>query len=77
MKYAIPVNTARLFLNVVEDQLNIQRDVIADNLVPIEAGDTSNESLTATAIITLVLSGIAVLTKGLEFAKQLLEAFGK
>ena len=77
MKYAIPVNTARLFLNVIEDQLEIQRDVIADNLVPMEESETSNESLSATAIITLVLSGIAVLTKGLDFAKQLLEAFGK
>ena len=77
MKYAIPVNTARLFLNMVEDQLEVGRDVIADNLVPIGNGDTSNESLSATAIITLVLSGIAVITKGLEFAKQILEAINK
>lgn len=74
MKYAIPVNTARLFLNTVEDQLEVSRNVIADNLTPVENGETSNESLSAAAILTLVLSGITVLVKGIEFAKEILEA---
>ena len=71
MKYAIPVNTARIFLNTVEDQLEIPRNSIADNLTAIS--ETSNESLTVGAILTLVLSGIAVLVKGLEFAKEVAE----
>ena len=69
MKYAIPVNTARAFLNTIEDKLEIPRDTIADNLVTIP--ETTNESLTVGAILTLVLSGIAVLVKGLEFAKEI------
>ncbi len=69
MKYAIPVNTARVFLNTVEDRLEIPRNTIADDLISIP--ETSNESLTVGAIITLVLSGIAVLVKGLEFAKEI------
>ena len=69
MKYAIPVNTARAFLNTIEDRLEIPRDTIADNLVDIP--ETSNESMTVGAILALVLSGIAVLVKGLEFAKEI------
>lgn len=69
MKYAIPVNTARAFLNTIEDKLEIPHDTIADNLVTIP--ETTNESLTVGAILTLVLSGIAVLVKGLEFAKEI------
>ena len=69
MKYAIPVNTARVFLNTVEDRLNVPRNSIADNIISIP--ETSNESLTVGAILTLVLSGIAVLVKGLEFAKEI------
>ena len=69
MKYAIPVNTARAFLNTVEDRLEVPRNSIADDAVSIP--ETSNESLTVGAILTLVLSGIAVLVKGLEFAKDI------
>ena len=69
MKYAIPVNTARAFLNTIEDRLEIPRDTIADNLVDIP--ETSNESMTVGAVLALVLSGIAVLVKGLEFAKEI------
>ena len=69
MKYAIPVNTAKVFLNTVEDRLNVPRNSIADNIIRIP--ETSNESLTVGAILTLVLSGIAVLVKGLEFAKEI------
>ena len=69
MKYAIPVNTARVFLNTVEDRLNIPRNTISDDLVNIP--ETSNESMTVGAVIALVLSGIAVLVKGLEFAKEI------
>lgn len=69
MKYAIPADTARVFLNTIEDKLGIARDTIADNLATI--CKTSNESLTVGAVIALVLSGITVLVKGLEFAKEI------
>lgn len=69
MKYAIPINTARLFLNTIEERLGIPLDTIADDLVSVP--EMSNESLTVGAVIALVLSGIAVLVKGLEFAKEI------
>lgn len=71
MKYAIPVNTARLFLNTIEDQLGIPHDTIADNCVA--ADDVSTESVSAGVILTLVLSGITLLVKNIEFIKEIVD----
>ncbi len=71
MKYAIPVDTARLFLNAIEDQLGISHDTIADNTVP--APETSNESISAGVILTLVLSGVTLLVKNIEFIKEIVD----
>lgn len=71
MKYAIPADTARIFLNTIEDKLGIKRDSIADNLVSGEA--VSNESISAGVILTLVLSGITLLVKNIEFIKEIVD----
>ena len=70
MKYAIPIDTARLFLNTVEDQLKIPHDSLADNLI---ANETSTESVSAGVILTLVLSGITLLVKNIEFIKDIVD----
>jgi S1-C subfamily serine protease len=70
MKYAIPMDTARLFLNTVEDQLKIPHDTLADHLVVDQA---STESVSAGVILTLVLSGISLIVKNIEFIQDIVE----
>lgn len=70
MKYAIPMDTARLFLNTVEDQLKIPHNTLADNLV---FDQTSTESVSAGVILTLVLSGISLIVKNIEFIQDIVE----
>lgn len=72
MKYAIPMDTVRLFLNTVEGQLGLAKDSIADNVTP--ASQSMNESVSAGVIITLVLSGITLLVKNAEFIKEIVDA---
>lgn len=71
MKYSIPIDTARIFLNVVEDKLQIPHDTLADKI----ACDcrVSTESLTAGVALTLVLSGISLLVKNIEFIKEIID----
>lgn len=71
MKYAIPIDTARLFLNTIEDKLEIPHDTLADNVVP--ASKVSAESLSGGVILTLVLSGISLLVKNIEFIKEIID----
>lgn len=71
MKYAIPVDSARMFLNVVEDMAGIQRNTIADNLEP--APTMGTESLSAGVVLTLVLSGVTLLVKNIEFIKEIVD----
>lgn len=71
MKYSIPIDTARVFLNVVEDKLQIPHDTLADKI----ACDcrVSTESLSAGVALTLVLSGISLLVKNIEFIKEIID----
>lgn len=70
MKYAIPVDSARAFLNFVEDQLKVPHDSLAeDALRPL----TSTEAATG-VIVTLVLTGITVLISNIEFIRDIIEA---
>lgn len=71
MKYAIPVDSARAFLNAVEDMVGVRRDSIADNLEP--APITGNESVSAGVVLTLVLSGVTLLVKNIEFIKEIID----
>ena len=71
MKYAIPVDTARAFLNVVEDKLGVAHNTLAqDSLVPL-----TNTEISTGAIVTLVLTGVTVLAANIGFIKDLIEAF--
>ena len=72
MKYAIPIDTARLFLNTVEDQLQFPRNTLADNLP--KNTEASVESVSAGVILTLVLSGISLLVKNIEFIKEIFDS---
>jgi len=71
MKYAIPVDAARVFLNTVEDRLELPHDTLADNLIP--RSEASTESLGAGVVLTLVLSGISLLVKNIEFIKEIID----
>ena len=71
MKYAIPVDTARMFLNTVEDQLGMAHDTLAEDLIPHRKDST--ESVSAGVILTLVLSGISLLVKNIEFVKEIFD----
>ena len=71
MKYAIPVDSARAFLNAVEDMAGIQRNSIADNLEP--APTMGTESVSAGVVLTLVLSGVTLLVKNIEFIKEIFD----
>lgn len=70
MKYAIPADTARLFLNTVEDQLKLPHDTLADNL---EKESAAVESVSAGVILTLVLSGISLIVKNIEYIKEIFD----
>lgn len=71
MKYAIPADTVRTFLNTVEDMAGVPHDTIADNLEPIPP--VSSESVSAGVVLTLVLSGITLLVKNVEFIKEIFD----
>ena len=73
MKYAIPVDTARLFLHTVEDQLGMPHDTLADHTVATQA---ALESVSAGVILTLVLSGISLIVKNIEFIKEIFDTVG-
>ncbi len=72
MKYAIPIDTARSFLNAIEDQLEIPHDTLAENLIPIS--EEAMKALTGGVILTLVLTGISVLASNIGFIKDIIEA---
>jgi S1-C subfamily serine protease len=72
MKYAIPVDTARVFLNTVEDQLDLPHDSLADCAVPSQK--ESMESLGIGVILTLALSGISLLIENIDFVKEIFDA---
>ena len=72
MKYAIPVDTARVFLNTVEDQLGLSHDSLADHTVTTQK--ESVESLGIGVILTLALSGISLLIENIDFIKEIFDA---
>ena len=69
MKYSIPIDTARAFLNIVEEKLQIPHNTLVDQTTCTVR--TSTESLTAGVTLTLVLSGISLLVKNIEFIKEI------
>ena len=71
MKYSIPIDTVRLFLNVVEDKLQIPHDTVADNVG--HSCCMSTESVSAGLVLTLVLSGISLLVKNIEYIQNIVQ----
>ena len=71
MKYSIPIDTARAFLNVVEERLQVPHNTLVDRSSCL--GCASTESLTAGVTFTLVLSGISLLVKNIEFIKEIVD----
>lgn len=74
MKYSIPMDTARLFLNTVEDKLQVPHNTLADKIAGVKASGVATESLTAGLTLTLVLSGISLLVKNIEFIKEIVDS---
>ena len=51
--------------------VGVPHDTIADNLEP--CPPTSTESISAGVVLTLVLSGITLLVKNVEFIKEIFD----
>lgn len=69
MKYAIPIDTAKAFLNLIEKKMGIPMNSFADD---VKADEASCES--TAAIVTLVLAGVTLLVSNIEYVMDIISA---